>query len=133
MTPRQFHALLMGVFLVAGFARDVAAEPPAPDYEECRLEAIFPAGGQVGQMVAVEFFGIRGGLADAKGIVIDGPPGIAVRDVTNLKPNVVRATLDIAADAAPGRRGRPARPRCRRLPYGRTGPGRVARPASRET
>jgi len=98
------RSLLAGACLVVGLSIHAAAERPAPDYEECRLEAIFPAGGQVGQSVAVEFFGIRNGLADAKGIVIDGAPGIAVRDVTNVKPNVVRATLDIAADAAPGRR-----------------------------
>ena len=44
------------------------------------------------------------GLADAKDILIDGPPGIKVKELKNLKPHELRATLEIAADAPPGRR-----------------------------
>lgn len=83
-----------------------SAQPAAPLYESCRLESIFPAGGQRGTTVTVDFFanGNYTGLADAKDIVIDGPPGIRVKEIKNLKPHEVRATLEISADAPPGRR-----------------------------
>ena len=56
--------------------------------------------------MTVDFFadGNFPGLADAKDILIDGPPGINVKELKNLKPHELRATLDIAADAPPGRR-----------------------------
>lgn len=91
------------MLLVAGLA---SAQPEAPRYESCLLEYIFPAGGQRGTTVAVDFFanGNFPGLADAKDILIDGPPGIRVKELKNIKGHELRATLEIAADAAPGRR-----------------------------
>lgn len=86
------------VTLAIGLAAD------APHYEECRLDCLFPAGGRVGETVEVDFFGNNGGLADAKAIIIDGPPGISVEKVENVNPAQVRATLRIQPDAAPGRR-----------------------------
>ncbi|MFN0017669.1 MAG: pre-peptidase C-terminal domain-containing protein [Pirellulaceae bacterium] len=89
--------------LTAGLA---SAQPAAPLYESCRLNSIFPAGGQRGTTVNVDFFadGNYSGLADAKDILIDGPPGIRVKELKNRKPHELRATLEIAADAPPGRR-----------------------------
>lgn len=102
---RRAARWLAAALLVASFAADVRGQTAAPNYEEFRLDAIFPAGGRRGETVAVELFGSGNcNLSGAKQIVIDGPPGIAVRDVQNLSPREVRATFDIAADAAPGRR-----------------------------
>ena len=83
-----------------------SAQPAAPLYEACRLNSIFPAGGQRGTTVSVDFFadGNFPGLAEAKDILIDGPPGIRVKELKNLKPHELRATLEIAPDAPPGRR-----------------------------
>lgn len=83
---------------------DVHAQPQAPKYEECRLDSIYPAGGRAGTAVEVEFRGVQGGLQNPRTIVIDGPRGIGVKELKSVAPNVVRATLDIAADAPPGRR-----------------------------
>lgn len=99
--------VIPGVILWALLAASLAsAQPAAPLYEACRLNSIFPAGGQRGTTVTVEFFadGNFPGLADAKDILVDGPPGIRVKELKNLKPHELRATLEIAADAPPGRR-----------------------------
>ena len=98
--PRAICLALLITF--ATIAVGVAAE--APHYEECRLDCLFPAGGRAGETVAVDFFGNNGGLADARAILIDGPPGISVEKVENVNPAQVRATLRIQADALPGRR-----------------------------
>jgi hypothetical protein len=82
----------------------VISAPPVPDYEECRLDSIFPAGGQRGQSVTVQIVGNKGGLDTTRGIVIDGMPGISARDIRNVNTSLVEATFDIAADAIPGRR-----------------------------
>lgn len=82
------------------------AQPAAPLYEECRLDSIFPAGGQRGTNVKVIFQGAQSGLAGPLEIVIDGPPGITARDlkIVNASNNRLEATLEIAADAPLGRR-----------------------------
>src|SRR5262245_2378372 len=72
-------------------------------HPDASLDYVFPAGGLRGQSVAVELGGLNG-LAGANKIVIDGPPGITVRDVKSVGPALAKATLDIAKDAAPGRR-----------------------------
>jgi hypothetical protein len=81
-----------------------AADVPAPDYQELRLESVYPAGGQVGQSVTVEFRSTRADLLAARQVLVDGPPGITVRDLKQ-DARTVTATLDLAADAQPGRRG----------------------------
>ncbi len=98
-------AFALSRFLLAA-AQTAHAQPAAPLYESCRLDSIFPTGGQRGQAVTVDFIadGNYSGLADAKEIVIDGPPGIRVKELKNIKPFELRATLEIAADAPPGRR-----------------------------
>ncbi|MBI3865213.1 MAG: PPC domain-containing protein [Planctomycetia bacterium] len=80
------------------------AQPQAPLYEECRLDTIFPAGGRRGTSVKVEMHGFKGGLASPRELIIDGPPGLAVRDLKSVNGSTVEATLDIAPDAPPGRR-----------------------------
>lgn len=82
------------------------AQVNAPVYAECHLTSIFPAGGQQGQTVAVELSGSNYGyFPGVKEIIIDGPPGITVKDI-KLKANdrALDATFIIAPDAAPGRR-----------------------------
>ncbi len=76
----------------------------APQYEECRLDSIFPNGGARGTSVKVEFKGHGSGLSLPKDIVIDGPGGISVKELKSINGNTVEATLDIAADAPLGRR-----------------------------
>ena len=100
------RAVLFAVLISVGSAGITSAQPAAPLYEACRLNSIFPAGGQRGTTVTVDFFadGNFPGLADAKDILIDGPPGIKVKELKNLKPHELRATLEIAPDAPPGRR-----------------------------
>ena len=94
------YARVCGLLLLLQSA--FAAEPP--NYMECRLDTLFPAGGQVGQTLTVEFRGNNGGLDGAKDIVIDGPPGITVAEIKNVSGIVVQAKLQIAPDAVPGRR-----------------------------
>jgi Bacterial pre-peptidase C-terminal domain len=98
--------LLLAAAIVLSFAQFASAQPAAPLYESCRLDSIYPAGGQRGTTVTVDFFadGNHAGLADAKDILFDGPPGIKIRELKNIKPFELRATLEIAADAPPGRR-----------------------------
>ncbi|MEK6259521.1 MAG: PPC domain-containing protein [Planctomycetota bacterium] len=76
----------------------------APHYEECRLDTIFPNGGQRGTSVRVEFKGLEQGLSSPKDIVIDGPGGITVKELKSIDGRTLEATLDIAADAPLGRR-----------------------------
>lgn len=104
--------ILQLVLLTLGAASSARAEFTAPDYYETYLTSIFPAGGQRGTTVNVEIRGweksYKGrdlkGLRGAKGLIIDGPPGITVGKVENKSDNLVLAELKIAADAAPGRR-----------------------------
>lgn len=82
----------------------VEAQLTAPSYAMCRLDAIFPAGGQAGQTVKVEFLGTQGGLQYPKTVLVEGSPGITVGAVKSLDPNRIEAELTIAPDASPGRR-----------------------------
>ncbi|MBA4016922.1 MAG: hypothetical protein C0483_07035 [Pirellula sp.] len=109
--PHSAIALFAVLTLVA-CASDAAAQPTPPDYDERYLASIYPAGGQRGQVVDVEFRSqdksVKGvalhGLKDARGIVIDGAPGLTVSDVKNVDDITVTAKIAIAPDAAPGRR-----------------------------
>ena len=108
---RSAIAVFAGLMLIASVSR-VVAQPTTPEYDERYLASIFPAGGQRGQVVDVEFRSQdksnKGvplhGLKDALDIVIDGPPGITVSNVKNVDDISVTAKLTIAADAVPGRR-----------------------------
>ncbi|MCC7424662.1 MAG: pre-peptidase C-terminal domain-containing protein [Planctomycetaceae bacterium] len=96
--------LLAVVVISATDLRQAEAQPAAPAYEDLRLDGIYPSGGQAGTTVTVEFRGHGIGLQDPKDIVIDGPPGISVKELKPPVNGVVVGTLDIAADARPGRR-----------------------------
>lgn len=109
----EFAILALAGFLTAATCASHAfAQPAPPEYDDRYLASVFPAGGQRGQVVDVEFRSqeksnkgaVLHGLKDALGIVIDGPPGITVSDVKNIDDVTVGAKLTIAADAAPGRR-----------------------------
>lgn len=76
----------------------------APLYEECRLDSIFPLGGQRGTTVKVEFKGFGSGMSAPKEIVVDGAPGITVKELKSVNGGTAEALLEIAADAPPGRR-----------------------------
>jgi hypothetical protein len=87
------------------FCSSAAAQVTPPNYEECRLDAIFPAGGKQGETVSVQLIGGRGGgMNGARRLIIDGPPGVTARDVVNKDAMTVTATLEIAPDALPGMR-----------------------------
>ncbi len=100
MMPSSICACLL--FAAVSFL--AAAPPTAPLYEECRLDSLYPMGGQRGKTVTVEFKGTQSGLTSPTGIVIDGPPGITVKEVKAIDVRTVSATLEIAANAPLGRR-----------------------------
>jgi len=107
---RSFIAAVLVLLSLAPLAS--AEEVPPPEYGELLLDGMFPAGGKAGQSVTVEIWGVPAdrkgkklvGLQGARGLIIDGPPGITVREIKNLSDTRVSAVLDIAADAQPGRR-----------------------------
>jgi hypothetical protein len=102
---KQFALAIVGLLFLFSMGTAVGrAQPMAPQYEECRLDYIFPNGGRRGTSVTVEFRGMGQGLSGAKEIIIDGPPGISVAGLKEIKGNIVQASLTIAADAPPGRR-----------------------------
>jgi hypothetical protein len=83
----------------------IAAPPPqAPLYEECRLDSVFPSGGQRGTRVTIEMKGFKRALSFLKDIVIDGPPGVTVKELKSINGSTAEATLDITPDAPLGRR-----------------------------
>ncbi len=97
------HSVLVLVWLISTSAIALA-QPAAPLYEECRLDSIFPSGGQRGTSVKVELRGFGSGFLAPKDLIIDGPPGITVKEVKSINGGTASAVLDIAADAPLGRR-----------------------------
>lgn len=97
-------SLLAATLLLTHFAPVLLAQPTAPLYEECRLDSIFPAGGQRGTNVKVEFKGYQSGLTAPREIIVDGPPGITVHNLRSINASTVEATLEIAPSAPLGRR-----------------------------
>jgi len=93
--------LIMTLLLLT---RSLEAQVAAPNYAMCRLDAVYPAGGQAGQTVTVEFLGAQGGMQFPTAILIDGPPGITAGEIKSLDSNRIEVPLTIATDAAPGRR-----------------------------
>lgn len=96
----------------AQFATTAQAQPAPPDYGDCYLTSIYPAGAARGSTVTVELRaweksykgkplqGVRG----AFGLIVDGPPGITVGKVSNVDDHTARAELTVAPEAPPGRR-----------------------------
>lgn len=72
-------------------------------YPDPCLDYVYPAGAQQGKTVSVELGGFHG-LAGAKEVLVEGPPGITVSEVKAVSAAVVTAKFEIAPDAAPGRR-----------------------------
>jgi len=96
---------LLALFSALALLHPATAQITAPNYEEFRLDAIFPAGGRQGETVVVEFLAANNGnLSDVRKVIIDGSPGITIRDVKNISARIVQATFVIAPDAVPGRR-----------------------------
>ncbi|MFM9960190.1 MAG: PPC domain-containing protein [Planctomycetaceae bacterium] len=95
--------LLFGLLLFSASAV-FAQLPQAPQYADCRLDSVFPNGGQQGTTVTVTFRGQAYALNPPRGVIIDGPPGITVKEVKEGEKGTVVGTLEIAADAPPGRR-----------------------------
>lgn len=100
--PLRF-LLCFGVWLcmACGFVSPCAAQ--SLQYPEPTYDAIYPAGGQVGQTVPIELTAPNG-LVGATGLIIDGPPGITVTEVKAVDYKKTTAVLKIAPDAVPGRR-----------------------------
>lgn len=96
MLPRRLTFL--AALLLPAPAAGQALSHPDP-----HLHYVYPAGGQRGQTVAVELGGLNG-LASAKELVIEGLPGIKVREVKSVSHAETKAVLEIARDATPGRR-----------------------------
>lgn len=107
MKPSPARSILLAVLvpLLCG-VHSARAQVAAPIYNEGYLVSIFPAGGQRGTSVVVELNGANlGYFPGAKDVLIDGPPGITVKDIKQLtNDRAVQATFDIALDATPGRR-----------------------------
>ena len=96
--------LLVIFSLVANFPTVGLAQLQAPQYEECRLDAIFPAGAQQGTTIRLEIKGHGAALQSARDLVIDGPPGIKLLELKPGDSGLMIAQVQIAADAPPGRR-----------------------------
>ncbi len=90
--------------LLLSFNSASAQLPQAPQYADCRLDSVFPNGGQQGTTVTVTFRGQAYALNPPRGVIIDGPPGITVKELKEGEKGTVVGTLEIAADAPPGRR-----------------------------
>jgi len=95
---------LLAALLLLVFPSPSPAQVTPPNYDECRLIGIFPAGGRRGETVTVELESHQGGIEGAREILIDGPPGISVKELKNLSTSKVQAKFVIAADAPLGRR-----------------------------
>ena len=99
------HCVLATVVLLQVCCPSAFAQlPQAPQYADCRLDSVFPNGGQQGTTVTVTFRGQAYALNPPRGVIIDGPPGITVKELKEGEKGVVVGTLEIAADAPPGRR-----------------------------
>lgn len=99
----------IGVFSVAlilffSSRMALAQLPQAPQYADCRLDSVFPNGGQQGTTVTVTFRGQAYALNPPRNVIIDGPPGITLKELKEGEKGTVVGTLEIAADAPAGRR-----------------------------
>lgn len=100
-----FHCVLATAGLNLACSSSALAQlPQAPQYADCRLDSVFPNGGQQGTTVAVTFRGQAYGLKPPRDVIIDGPPGITVSELKEGEKGTIVGILKIAADAPPGRR-----------------------------
>lgn len=94
----------MAVILLFASQASLAQLPQAPQYADCRLDSVFPNGGQQGTTVTVIFRGQAYALNPPRNVIIDGPPGITLKELKEGEKGTVVGTLEIAADAPLGRR-----------------------------
>lgn len=99
----QFSMFLVAMVLTS-MPAVCLSQTQAPQYEDCRLDSIFPAGAQRGTTIWLELKGHGNVLQSARDLVIDGPPGIKLLEFKPGDNGLMNAQLEIAADAAPGRR-----------------------------
>lgn len=85
-------------------AAAIAQLPQAPQYADCRLDSVFPNGGQQGTTVTVTFRGQAYALNPPRNVIIDGLPGVTLKELKEGEKGTVVGTLEIAADAPLGRR-----------------------------
>lgn len=97
-------AICVSLLLLLSSSITSAQLPQAPQYADCRLDSVFPNGGQQGTSVAVTFRGQAYALKPTHSVIIDGPPGLTVKDLKEGEKGTVVGTIEIAADAPPGRR-----------------------------
>lgn len=98
--------LLRALTLLGLFLPLVAARAQNVQHHEQYLHYLYPAGAQQGQTLEVELGGAYGMLG-ANQAVIDGAPGITVKEIKQLRQGPIyalKATFVIAADAPVGRR-----------------------------
>jgi len=88
---------ILVLFLPAPAAAQIVRQPDAA------LHYLHPAGATRGTTVTVEL-GAAEGLDKASGVIVDGPPGITVKEYKPVHVAKANVTLSIAADAAPGPR-----------------------------
>ncbi len=90
--------------LLACCSSTFAQLPQAPQYADCRLDSIFPNGGQQRTTVTVTFRGQAYALNPPRSIIIGGPPGITVIELKEAKKKkgTVVGTLEIPAEMPPG-------------------------------
>jgi hypothetical protein len=88
--------ILLALLAVPGVSRAQVLSYPDPS-----LDFVYPAGGQIGQVVPVELGG-NGGLQGATQVLVEGPPGVSVAEFKTGDYYGLTATLVIAPDAVPG-------------------------------
>ncbi|MEI8383153.1 MAG: PPC domain-containing protein [Planctomycetota bacterium] len=101
---RVLCRMVLVLALVGGMTQASQAQLQAPVYDECRLDSIFPNGGRRGTTVQVEFRGFGSGLTGPLQVLVEGAPGITIKEMKSVNASVVQASLEIAADARLGRR-----------------------------
>ena len=89
---------LIVVLAFAVTARFSEAQPQAPVYDECRLDSIFPNGGRRGTTVQVEFRGYGSGLTGPLQVLIDGPPGVTVKELKSINAGVAHGGSGVAEE-----------------------------------
>ena len=101
LSARYFVAVVLAL---SAWHLALGQQPQAPQYADCRLDSVFPNGGQQGTTVTVTFRGQAYALNPPRNVLIDGPPGITLKELKEGEKGTVVGTLEIAADAPLGRR-----------------------------
>ncbi|MFO0805850.1 MAG: PPC domain-containing protein [Gemmataceae bacterium] len=89
---------LAALLLLPAFATAQIVRQP-----DATLHSAYPSGATCGSTVIVEL-GALEGLEKATGVIVDGPPGVTVKDYKAVNTAKATVSLSIAADAEPGPR-----------------------------